>query len=166
MSFLYQNDVIVTTGTNPDTGNPISNREYVPRNLPALSDEKWENGEFVAKALGLQMGRKVRTTKKGHEVRDVFFTKVEGDGNYSWKRIGVMFSGERQDTETGEIIRWHSFVAENESTGGSSSTQTPAAPATAPAQTDTPSEQSDETPADSGSDDQAAADAQDAVESI
>ncbi len=135
-NFFYKNDKIVNEGTNPDTGNRTSNVEYVPRNLPSLSDEAWTKDEFVMKALGIQVGAQVRYTKKGTEVRDLFATKVQGDMSptgrpYPYKKIGTLFSGESQDAETGEITRWHSIQLQ-----GEESVQQPAQPAQAPAESE------------------------------
>lgn len=147
-NFLYDNDIVTKIDVNPETGNQVKLQEFVPRHLPSLADEAWESPEMICAALGLQIGKAVRHTKKsGTEVRDVFFTKVQGDmsprGNkYPWKRVGVLYSGAKQDAETGEIKRWHSFQLEGEEQNQPAST-----PAPAPTTPEAPASDGDETPA-------------------
>lgn len=144
--FLHDNDSVVTETRNPETGNVVIARELIPRDIPSLADTKWEDMVFMAGALGLQIGKKVRYTKKGTEVRDVFLTKVRGGPsptgrNYPQLRIGCLFSSSTQDVETGEIRRWCSFSPEGEEQNQPAQTPTPA---TTPSES---TESGDEAPA-------------------
>lgn len=135
--FVYDNETKTEMDRNPETQNTVRRTEFVPRNLPSLEDKSWEDIEFLAKALGIQIGKECRHTDNGTEVRDVFFTKVQGEmspsgRNYPWLRIGVLYSGVKQDKETGKPKRWHSFEPEAEAkarraarAGGAPSESTP-----------------------------------------
>ncbi len=110
-NFLYEYDIERTEGEHPETGLPMTTTVRVPRNLPALNvDEVWGTQAKLAEALGLVAGRKTRViNEKGTMARDVFLSKVRGDGTWRWKKIGTLFYGVRFDTETEEPKPWHSF---------------------------------------------------------
>jgi len=117
--FLYDHDLVISESLNPETGNMVESREKVKRNLPSLAEKDWATNELLIKALAPQSGRECRHTTGGTEVRDVFFTKVQGGpdrkgGRYRHLRVGVLFSGLTQDKETGEMRRWISFAPEGE----------------------------------------------------
>ena len=137
-SFLYDHSLVTKIDTHPESGNEVKITEKVPKNLPSLEDESWEDPMFLLKTLGLQVGPKVRyTTKKNTEVRDLFFVGVQGDpnprgGRYGWKKIGTLFSGMRQDSDTNKMKRWISLqlVGEEQQQAQPTATTTQPTPTT------------------------------------
>ncbi len=111
--FLKTHDSVKSEFIHPQTGNPVVAYEQVPRGLEMLGHENWTDMEYLAKMLGLCVGTNVRTTRTGTQIRDLYFSKVQGGpkpggGNYAWLKFGQLFTKEKQDAETGEIkvISW------------------------------------------------------------
>lgn len=106
--FIKKHDGVKSVIINPDTGNEVVCWEQVPRGLKPVSDKVWEDSEYITKMLGLCVGSKVRETRKGTQIRDIFMSKVQGGpkpggGNWAWLKVGQLFSKAKQDAETGEI---------------------------------------------------------------
>lgn len=109
-AFVNSHDFVTVEIKHPETGNVIRGSELVPRGLQMLGHKDWLNDEFLFNILKPRAGTNVRVTANGTEIRDLYFTGLQGPVNpktgqrYRWLKVGQIFSKLRQDPDTEEMV--------------------------------------------------------------